>query len=516
MLKIFSNIRIILKIYIAAALIVAAVRSPLALAFIPFVLLIWFLYQWRWPSSHLVDFLTQYFIFFATVLLFSAIVGPYFALLIAIPQVAAIDLKLREIGRITLPDESSRIRSITNIGMVTLCITAGMLIVGLLVGSVALLLACAFIVGYFLSIILIIWQMLPDAPVTGETVQLRVIAGREVKTVILLKNRTTLNSMLFLKSPYPWFRDAPNAFIPLDVGEIRIEAAVTPPLAGPAEIKLDACVIDPWGLSQIRFEISPVKLVVIPRARYADFLARKYLSGSKTGRLPLVSNVSAVRSLYGLRQGIEFYGNRMYRPGDNLKNIDWKHSVKYNELVTREFFEIQGQPVILLINLVAGDAEETDKLAYNIIAMALSLAQDGIPTALAAYDDQDVILSTPSLAAQELTIRTLEIVKEIVTRDNTAKSLNPPDVARLRANIRRLSQAESTPAGVLRELLQIELKNLSHNARSSPCTAALNEVLTKTSQQSTVLVISNQNHDAEALAFNLQTLMMKGNAVISV
>ena len=516
MLKIFSNIRIILKIYIAAALIVAAVRSPLALAFIPFVLLVWFLYQWRWPSSHLVDFLTQYFIFFATVLLFSAIVGPYFALLIALPQVAAIDLKLHEIGRITLPDESSRTRSITNIGMVTLCITAGMLIVGLLVGSVALLLACAVIIGYFLSIILIIWQMLPDAPVTGETVQLRVIAGREVKTVILLRNRTTLNSMLFLKSPYPWFRDAPNAFIPLDVGEIRIEAAVTPPLAGPAEIKLDARVIDPWGLSQIRFEISPVKLVVIPRARYADFLARKYLSGSKTGRLPLVSNVGAVRSLYGLRQGIEFYGNRMYQPGDNLKNIDWKHSVKYNELVTKEFSEIQGQPVILLINLVAGDAEETDKLAYNIIAMALSLAQDGIPTALAAYDDQDVILSTPSLAAQELTIRTLEIVKEIVTRDNTAKSLNPPDVARLRANIRRLSQAESTPAGVLRELLQIELKNLSHNARSSPCTAALNEVMNKANQQSTVLVISNQNHDAEALAFNMQALTMKGNAVISV
>ena len=224
----------------------------------------------------------------------SAIVGPYFALLIALPQVAAIDFKLREIGRITLPDESSRTRSITNIGMVTLCITGGMLIVGLLVGSVALLLACAFIIGYFLSIILIIWQMLPDAPVTSETVQLRVIAGREVKTVILLRNRTKLNSMLFLKSPYPWFRDAPNAFIPLDAGEIRIEAAVTPPLAGPAEIKLDACVIDPWGLSQIRFEISPVKLVVIPRARYADFLARKYLSGSKTGRLPLVSNVGAV------------------------------------------------------------------------------------------------------------------------------------------------------------------------------------------------------------------------------
>jgi hypothetical protein len=41
-------------------------------------------------------------------------------------------------------------------------------------------------------------------------------------------------------------------------------------------------------------------------------------------------------------------------------------------------------------------------------------------------------------------------------------------------------------------------------------------VLTKANPQSTVLVISNQNHDAEALAVNLQALTMKGNAVISV
>ena len=89
-------------------------------------------------------------------------------------------------------------------------------------------------------------------------------------------------------------------------------------------------------------------------------------------------------------------------------------------------------------------------------------------------------------------------------------------IRRLKANIRRLTHTESQPAGVLRELLQIEFKSLSHNARSSPCTAALNEVMAKTNQQSTVLVISNQNHDAEALAFNLQALTMKGNTVISV
>jgi hypothetical protein len=206
----------------------------------------------------------------------------------------------------------------------------------------------------------------------------------------------------------------------------------------------------------------------------------------------------------------------MYQPGDSLKNIDWKHSVKYNELVSKEFFEIQAQPVIILINLVANDAEETDKLAYNIIVSSLSLAQDGIPAALAAYDDNGVILTTSSLIGQELAVRSLEIVKEIITKESATKSLNPPDVSRLRANIRRLNDTESRPAEALRDLLQIEFKSLSINAKSNPCTAALDEVMTKMNQQSTVIVISNQNHDAEALAFNLYTLTVKGNTVISV
>jgi hypothetical protein len=512
----FSNLRIILKIYTVAALIMAAVWSPLTLAFIPIMLLVWFLYQWRWPLSHLVDYLTQYFIFFAIGLLFSPIVGPYFALLLSLPLIGAIDLKLRDIGRITLPDASNRTRGITNIGMVNSGITAGVLIVGLLVWNITLLLACGMVIIYLLSLVLMIWQRLPIAPVTAEAQQLRIVAGRESKTEIILKSQARINGMLFLQSPYSWFKTAPNALIPLATNEIRIKASVTPPLAGPTDIKMNACVIDPWGLSQVRFEISPVKLVVIPRARYADWLARKYLGGTKFGRLPLVSNVGGIKSLFGLRQGIEFYGNRMYQPGDSMKNIDWKHSVKYHELVTKEFFDIQGQPVIMLINLVANDTEETDKLAYNIIAVALSLARDGIPAALAAYDDQGVILTTMSLTAQELIFRTLQIVKEIVIKENAAKSLNPPDVGRLQANIRRLAQTENQPVGVLRELLQIEFNSLRHNARSSPCTAALNEVMAKTNQQSTVLVISNQNHDAEALAFNLHDLTIRGNTLIAV
>jgi hypothetical protein len=101
----------------------------------------------------------------------------------------------------------------------------------------------------------------------------------------------------------------------------------------------------------------------------------------------------------------------------------------------------------------------------------------------------------------------------MVTRENTARSLKPPDVGRLQANVHRLKTVESQSAAVLKELLQIELKGVSHNARFHPCTVALNEVMAKTNQQSTILVISNKNHDAEALAFNLHALSLKGNTV---
>jgi hypothetical protein len=165
---------------------------------------------------------------------------------------------------------------------------------------------------------------------------------------------------------------------------------------------------------------------------------------------------------------------------------------------------------------VANNTEETEKLVYNIIVSSLSLSQDGIPAALAAYDDNGVILTTSSLIGQELAVRSLEIVKEIITKESATKSLNPPDVSRLKANIRRLNDTESQPAEALRNLLQVEFKGLSINAKFNPCTAAINEVMTKTNLQSTVIVISNQNHDAEALAFTLNALTAKGNTVISV
>ena len=511
-----KTVRFILRIYALIALIVAAVFSPLALSFVPVLLLLWALYQWRWPVSPFVAFMTQFFLYFATGLLFSLSFGPYLAFLISLPLLYAVDIRFRDIGRLMQPDKSHHRRRPTNFSIVVTAITVSILALALITGNVNLMLSGGLVLIYLITVNLIVWRGLSLQPVTVNPVQLRMVAGTEGQTDIVMACKSRLPVTLFIESPYDWTRIKPDSFIPLTGRGVVLKASVTPVLSGPESIKVKSHIIDPWGLTQSTFDIELLKLITIPRARYAEWLARKYMSGTKPGQLPLISNIGSINPLYGLRRGIEFYGLKMYQPGDSMKNIDWKHSVKYNELVSKEFSEVQAQPAIILVNLVADSAEEKDKLAYNIIVAALCLAQDGIPAALAAYDDAKSVIATQSLSGRELVTSALQIVKDIKVQPDTTRYLAPPDIDRLRANISRLDRSASQPAKALVDLLRIEYKSLANSSKNNPCTQSVSEVVARTNQLSTIIVISGRNHDAEALAFNMHVLTGKGNAVIAV
>jgi len=112
--------------------------------------------------------------------------------------------------------------------------------------------------------------------------------------------------------------------------------------------------------------------------------------------------------------------------------------------------------------------------------------------------------------------QSLQVARELVTYINPVKYLKPPDVARLRANISRIRSGQSKAAKVLAEVLRLEYKSLSNNARLNPATKALSEVMAKVDKQSNIVIISHRNHDAEAVAFNIFSLAGKGNAVITV
>jgi len=509
------GITIVLKIYVAIALIIAAVISPLALSFIPILLLLWYLYLWRWPFSATWNLLTEYFMYFSVVLLFSTYLSPVFSFLISLPVLLLIHHGL-EVAAGSPDFRNTRyVRSPTNIYLALLLI--GVLVPGvsLLFGNIALLLGSAAIIMYLVILGTVVFRQLPVKVVAETQVQKRMIAGKEDTVNIRLTTRTNIGGLLLVESPYEWLKVSPG-IMSLKQPRLTIKVFLLPMLSGPSIIKLRGRAIDRWGLVQTRFELEPIRLYVTPRARYAAWLAERYLAGTKPGNLPLISNTEAVTATYGLRRGIEYYGSQLYQPGDSLKYIDWKHSLKYNELISKEYTEFHGQPAVILVNLGAGNAEEADKLAYNIIVTAISLAQENIPAALAVYDHENVIKTTPALQSQQLISLSARITQEIITFTNPTRYLSPPDVTRLRSNISRIRFAESEASRALAKLLQLEFDNLSNNARSHPATKALAEVFNKVDKQSNILIISNLNHDAEALSFNTFAYSRKGNKIITV
>ena len=503
------------KLYVAIVLIIATILSPLALSFVPILLLVWYLYLWRWPITAVINLLTEYFTFFAIALLLTPHVGPLFSLLFALPVLLLINRGLEEAAESLGYQDTRYVRSPTGICLALVLIVIAVLGVSLLLGSASLLLACAVIISYFGILGALILRRLPVKPVEETQVQQRMVAGTEDHLYIRLTTKTKIGGLLFVESPYEWLKVSPN-ILSLKQNNLAVKVSLSPMLSGPSIIKLMGQATDRWGLIKIRFELEPIRLFVIPRARYAAWLAKRYLAGTKQGALPLISNIEALQPIYGLRRGVEYYGSQLYQPGDSLKNIDWKHSLKYNELITKEFSEFHGQPAIILINLAVGNAEEADKLAYNIIVTAISLAQDNIPAALAAYNHEGVKVTTPTLQAQQLVLKSLQVAQEMVTFINPVKYLNPPDVTRLRANISRIGFAESKASHVLAQLLQLEFNNLRNTARLNPATKALTQAFAKVDKQSNIVVISHRNHDAEALAFNTFSFTRKGNAVITI
>jgi uncharacterized protein (DUF58 family) len=515
MIIIYSRRVLLMKAYVAVALVIATILSPLALSFIPVLLLAWWLYLWWRPITAIFDLITDYFTFFAVVLLFTAPAGNFFSVLIALPVLLLVNNGLEQVAPTLTYHETRQVRRPTATGITLVAILMAVLLVSLLLGSLSLLLASIALLIYFGLVGVVIVRRLPAKPVEDTRVQQRMVAGTEEHLSIKLKAHTGVGGLLFVKSPYEWLRVRPK-ILSFKERELVIGASLSPTLSGPSLIRLEAYATDRWGLTQVKFTLEPIELYVIPRARYAVWLANKYLAETRVGALPLISNVSAIRPVYGLRRGVEYYGSQLYQPGDSLKNIDWKHSIKYNELITKEFTEFHGQSAVILLNLAVSNAEEADELAYKAVVAAISLAAENIPAALAAYDHTGVKLTTAVLQPQELVLKSLQVVREIVTVENRMRYLNPPDVTRLVANISRMRSVESKASSVMVQLLQMEYKNLASGAGQNPATRALTEVFARVDPQANIIIISHRNHDAEAIAFNTFRLARQGNAVITV
>jgi hypothetical protein len=389
------------------------------------------------------------------------------------------------------------------------------LIVALFLGAFALALASSVAIVFLAALCFMSIKTITSKSIVIEQIEERIVAGTTADVQVSLHSRTKIGGTLYLDSPYAWVKIHNEKFL-FKQDPLILRLSISPLLSGPSSVLIKACVSDCWGLTQVQFQISPIRLYVIPRARYASWLAKRYLNATKPGTLPLISNVSNIQAQYGFRRGVEYYGSQIYQPGDELKSIDWKHSAKYNKMITKEFIEFHGQPAVLLINLAVGDAEEADELTQKTIVTAISLAQEQVPTVIAAYDQNGVKLVTSTLQPRQMVVQSLEITKEITIVPNPTRYLNSPDISRLRANISRLDAVEGDSPKVLSQLLRIEYSNFIDDVTISPATKAIFKALNNGNIQSTIVVVSKLNHDANAIAVNRFLMTKRGYAVVAV
>jgi uncharacterized protein (DUF58 family) len=450
----------------------------------------------------------------ATILLaplsLATLIGPFFAAALVMPSLLLLDVRIQDLAALqnVPPFQQGRWSSPTLNYLALTALAVGFL--GLIVGSVPILLvAAALLLGLVarLGYILIATR---DLPLKVGSTGLRVLAGEEGHARFRLQNEAPFSLRIVLSSPTPWFKLSRQE-MDLGAGMAEdVEATVIPPLAGPAQPVVQALLLDPWGLLFWGIDIYPLRLHVIPRARYAAWLARRYLE--QTGRQQPVTANTLNRN-----RGVEYLRHRRYQPGDRLKDLDWRRTARFREPIVKEFSEPQGGGTVILINLAAGDADEVDWLGYHLVTSALTAAREGMPSALAAYNHQETVLVTGPLPPRETLKHALRVSGEIALVRPEERVLAPPNLLHLRRSVRNLGGNGSGKAGsALGEILQREMETLEDLAHAHPLTSALRRGLKGTPPPATITVISRWNHDAEALAVTLPRLQGQGYRLLEI
>lgn len=382
---------------------------------------------------------------------------------------------------------------------------------GLATGHGALAGAGAVLLVWLLAMVGFIFLRVPPQFVVADRTRLRGLVGRRAEVSLALRRAGRLPCRLYLRSPVSWVVTQPSA-ADLDGQAVPIHLAVTPPLAGPSRLVLEAVAVDPWGLIETGQEVDVADLHIIPRARYATWLAQRYLDRTPPGSSTLMVSVTPRR--WGARGGVEYYGARAYAPGDTLREIDWKHTLKLGKLIVKEFRTAAGGPAIILVNLEVPDADSADRLAFRLVMTTLTLAQEGIPIVLAGYTQKAVSSVTPLLSPRDAVLRALSLTERVVRVAPLRRTLGLPRIGRLRRMWRQLEETGS--AGRLADLIALEIRAITDQTTASPAAKAAQRGARNVPPPAAILSLSAGGEEATALDVTLERLNLIGYRRVSL
>ncbi len=398
-----------------------------------------------------------------------------------------------------------------------LALTAGLLIqtlIGFLIGQMALVGSALVLLGFLGGLVMVAYNRIPSRFLEVEVPTVRVLARDTVEVPVRVSSRAHTPVSIFLEEPNSWTTIVPKA-LTLDRADRQLRVTLTPALAGPSGVSSPATTVDPWGLTLVRQNVDLAHLRVIPRAAYAAWLARRFLELTRDGA-GTSSTVSEAAQLGSVRRGLDYYGARPYEPGDVLRDIFWKHTVKLKQLIVKDRRGEHGEVVLITANLSAQDAEEADWLAYGLLMSALTLAREEIPLAYAAYTGTEVVAVTGPLAPRLAVMRALLLTENIQIAPAPRRVLEVASITRLRRRISRLMESETVPDARIARILSVEYQALQHRARTHPASDAIKKATSQIHPPAAILIVSPTREEVDALEATLDRLKRRGFHIVDL
>jgi len=500
------------RAYLIVVLVLAALVSPpfqLGLALGLLVIQLYSIYSR--PKAGLNLVLTVASLILAPLAL-EGIVGVY-AVLLMIPAIYLLDEGLKNVAMTQVFSFRSASRSSSQ---VLKTLVGGLLLVlavSVVAWNLTLVLTVAVLMAYVGCMIAYVLRKVPRSALVEDRSWSRIVAGDKETAKFKVEVKADMPILLALEPTNSWVKIDPAKAAPTAKSNLEITVTFTPLLAGPTNIQLKAAYFDSRGLIETNQVLTPLDLHIIPRAKYAQWLANKFLEQTSSGSGLLLSAGSNPK---GAKGGVEYYGNRPYQVGDKERDIDWRHSYMLGDLIVKEFSGARGEAGLIVADLTAKDLEAADKLAYNLVMSALTLAVEGLPSAIAAYNEAEVVAVARLDDSRETLKSALEVTAKITVVEPKKRVLHPIESVRLKRSIAQLTGAQGDASRRLSEVLMLELDAHREAAKSHPAALALAKATRNAQGPMVITVVSPLESDSDALLLTLGQLKDKGYSTVFV
>jgi uncharacterized protein (DUF58 family) len=433
--------------------------------------------------------------------------------LLALPGLPWLESTLRSTGEAALGDMGPHLRVtdqryVTSQAIALILSLLAVALVGAVTGHPSLAASSALVLPLVGVLLVTSISRIPTDGMTAQPPTVRVLAHDTLETVVTLHPRMRLAAHLLVELDETWASVSPSRFVGTSE-PVPVRVKVTPSLAGSKTLRAHTRCIDPWGLIVTAQQVPLANIVVIPRATYAARLARAYLEQTAGGQAT-VAALPQAQEAGSTRRGLDYYGARKYEPGDPLRDVFWKHTLKLRQLVMKERRSGYGEAVILAVNVWGSDADELDRTAFNTLSSTLTLAREDVPVAFAAYTDETVLSATPILSPRQAVLYALQLVGTMRAVDRPARVLQPAQLARLRRRVERLLASKADPAVRLARVLQFEYRALVDRAQHHPGYQAVLTAARQVGSPAALLVTSGGPEDREAIELALERLRTRG------